>query len=79
MATVNINCPKCLGTGLTGTPFVVCSECSGVGTIAVNDQSSLATLNSASQVPIEDATTAPSVETGAQENLQILQSANPAI
>lgn len=46
MATVKINCPKCVGTGLTGTVAEsVCSQCSGAGTISVNDASSLATLS----------------------------------
>ncbi len=54
MSTVKINCPKCLGTGLTGSGVLsVCSECVGVGTIQVDDTSTLQTINAASQVAVE--------------------------
>lgn len=53
MATVKINCPKCVGTGLTGVVTEsVCSQCTGTGTISVSDASTLATLNTASSTPI---------------------------
>lgn len=49
-----MNCPQCSGYGLTGTlNILVCSECLGVGTISVDDTSSLATLNGASLTAIE--------------------------
>lgn len=53
MSTVKMNCPKCGGYGLTGTvQEVVCTQCSGKGTISVNDTDSLATINTASAAPI---------------------------
>lgn len=53
MATVKINCPKCQGTGLTGTVAeVVCSQCNGKGLISVTDSDSIATISAASVTPI---------------------------
>lgn len=53
MATVKINCPKCVGTGLTGDVVeTTCSQCTGTGTISVSDASTLASLNTASTTPI---------------------------
>jgi DnaJ-class molecular chaperone len=54
MATVKIQCPQCLGTGLTGAVNLsVCSECNGTGTISVSDASTIAAVNTASMTPIE--------------------------
>lgn len=53
MASVKISCPKCVGTGITGTVTeAVCSQCKGVGTIAVNDTDTLATISAASATPL---------------------------
>ena len=53
MASVKMNCPKCSGLGITGSVVeTVCSQCSGKGTIAVQDTDTLATINTASATPI---------------------------
>lgn len=54
MATFKINCPKCVGTGITGelpSTEVVCTQCKGVGVITCSDTDTMATTNSTSQAP----------------------------
>lgn len=69
MASVKINCPQCLGSGLTGvtTPLSVCSECNGIGTISVSDQSTLSAINVASATPLEDTVNAAAYTAGELE------------
>ena len=46
MSTVKINCPKCLGTGITGTVVdSVCSQCSGTGLISVSSTDTIASID----------------------------------
>ena len=46
MATVNLQCPKCLGTGLVGAVTEsICPQCSGKGTVTADDSQTLATVN----------------------------------
>lgn len=62
MASVKLNCPKCMGTGLTGDVVETrCSQCSGTGTITVNDSDTITTVHSGSSAPfvVTKATTVP--------------------
>lgn len=60
MASVKINCPKCAGTGITGTVVeAICSQCNGKGLITVNDTDTVAAVHTANVAQSNFIVTAP--------------------
>lgn len=46
MATVKIQCPLCVGTGIIGTiQEKICTQCIGTGTVSADDTQTLATVS----------------------------------
>lgn len=46
MASVKLQCPKCIGTGIVGSATAsVCPQCTGTGTIMADDTQTLASVN----------------------------------